>query len=95
MTARRTNPNLLEEARHLADDSYAYGAFILSRAVGNELRASLEPVCCQPRCTQYGHMKIVAAWFGPIIDAAAPKNPARRHIIIEDAADLAFAPAAT
>ena len=88
MTATRTQPNLLSEARHLDDDSYPYGALILARSIGHEL--AIAP--CLRGCTRAQHMTIVAILFGDIIREAFPGRglAARRMVVLQDASEVAY-----
>jgi hypothetical protein len=93
MTATRTIPNLLQEIQHLDDNALRYGALILARAIGHDLAAIYATTHCD-ECTRASHMKIVTAFYGQIINQANPGSAlhARRIVITQDAADLAFAP---
>jgi|HubBroStandDraft_4_1064222.scaffolds.fasta_scaffold262223_3 hypothetical protein len=87
MTATRTHPNLLSEARHLDDDSYPYGALILARSIGHELDAP-----CLLGCTRAQHMTITSILFGDIIREAFPGRAlaARRMVVLQDASEVAY-----
>jgi hypothetical protein len=91
MITRRVTPNLITEAQWLRDDDYAYGALVLARAIGRAVQADFPPCGCKhPRAAQ---MRLVTHHYGKLIDAAVPgrKLAARRIVVTQDAADLAFA----
>lgn len=94
MNTPRVLPNLLDEARHLTDTDYGYGALILARVIGQAMR--LDNITPSP-ALELAHMPTLARAraatrsYGDIVNQAWPQNPARRHVILIDAADLAFA----
>ena len=87
MNTPRTMPNLIEEAAYLTDDSTAYGALILARAIGHAIRDD-NPT---PAPTLALQLFVTKRRYGFLTDALFPDHPARRHVTLTDAAELAFA----
>jgi hypothetical protein len=92
MTATRTQPNLLREADLLDDEQFAYGALILSRVIAHAIEYDVHPLAC-PSLPRAAAMRIVTCDYGAIISEAIPgrRMTARRIVVTQDAAELAFA----
>jgi hypothetical protein len=99
MTATRTNANLLYEASLLDDDAYAYGALILARAIAHATTAEIPDIAAlfpslpNIRAKALVAQRIVAAEFGSLLSEILPGRQlaARRIVVTQDAAELAFA----
>ena len=91
---KRTAPNLLDEARNLTDDDYAYGAFILARALGREMAAGGGEPAATPLQKRL-RVRATAGEFGLLLNEIYPGRQlaARRIVVTQDAAELAFADA--
>lgn len=89
MNTPRTMPNLIDEAKYLTDEAYAYGASILGRAVGHALA---DDGTVTPRDTGakgFLALRTAAREYGPIVGECVGDNPTRRHLALTDAADVA------
>lgn len=87
MNTPRVIPNLIDEAAYLTDDSYAYGALILARAIGHAIKDDIP----SPARTFAMQLFVTKRRYGFLTDAVFPDQPARRHVTLTDAAELAFA----
>jgi hypothetical protein len=91
MTASRTRPNILAEADHLTDDSVGYGALILARAIGHAMQQ--DGLAPHDGIFPARRVARVAAAYGPLLNEILPgkRLTARRIVVTQDAAELAFA----
>jgi hypothetical protein len=84
-------PNILKESEYLTDDSYGYGAYILSRAIGHAVIMD----GLAPHDGLHPNLKArrVADAYGRLLADILPGKhmTSRRIVVLQDAADLAFA----
>jgi hypothetical protein len=80
-------PNLIEEISYLTDEDHAYGALILARAIGHAVKDEMPGTAP----TMAMQIFVTKRRYGFLTNAIWPNNPARRHVTLTDAAEIAFA----
>ena len=91
MNQPRTMPNILEESKYLTDDSYGYGAYILSRAIGHAV--VMDGLAPHDGLHRNLKARRVADAYGRLLSDIMPGKhlTSRRMVVLADATDLAFA----
>jgi hypothetical protein len=92
MNTPRIMSNLLDEAKYLTDNDYAYGAAILARAIGHALQADGTITPAHTGARAFIAARTAAREYGTITAdciGTSHEHSARRHVTLTDAADVA------